>query len=121
MNFYFGYRVFLPYCIKRLADGRYIVLNADFKPLGVPSFEKVDLETHSSGHTIHITPMLARKLSVSGSENLDCIYLYDGKSMNGPPEEGERLAAYAARLAVLMRLKVEVQLPYRTPPSSAPR
>ncbi|MDO9596713.1 MAG: hypothetical protein Q7J47_03235 [Azoarcus sp.] len=120
MQFYYGYRVFLPYCLERLSDGRYIVLNADFKPLGVPSFEDVDLETHPSAHTINITPELARKLSVSGSDALDCIYLHEGKEL-GPPEEGERLAAYAARLAVFMRLKIEVQLPYRIPPLSAPR
>lgn len=117
MSGYSGYRVFMPYCLKRLADGRYIVLNRDYMPLGIHSGEKVDLESHPTAHTIHITAAVARKLSASGSDDLECIYLHGGK---GVPE-GEHWRAYADRLAVLMQLTVEVKRPYRIPPSSEPR
>ncbi len=38
--------VHLPYCIKRLPDGRHVVLNRDYKPLGFKTREHVEYESY---------------------------------------------------------------------------
>ncbi|NMG64909.1 hypothetical protein GPA19_08115 [Azoarcus indigens] len=108
---YSGYRVFMPYCLRRISDGRYIVLNRDYKPLGIPSCDNVDLASHPTVHAIKITPAVARKLSWEGKDDLDCIYLHGG----GSTPKGEALKAYSERLAVLMAIHIEVERPYRLP------
>lgn len=115
-GFYSGYRVFMPYCVKALGGGRFIVLNRDYKPLGVPSCVDVDLASHESALPMDITAELARGMSVDQSPDTDCIYLHKG---NGAPE-GAALKAYSERLAVLMQVRVTAPRPYRMPPSSAP-
>lgn len=114
---YNGYRVFMPYCIKGLGGGRYIVLNRDSKPLGVPSCVDVDLSTHPSALPMKITAEHAMAMSVHQDPNIECIYLLKG---DGPPK-GADLIAYADRLAVLMSISVTAQRPYRMPPGSSPK
>lgn len=98
--------IYLPYCIRRLADGRYIVLNRDYKPLGVQTRDWVDYETHPSAGRIAISATAARKMSWSGSEDLDSIMLYNDGCI--PTESAAAMKAYQSRLAVFMALKVDV-------------
>lgn len=97
--------IFLPYCLQKLKDGRYIVLNRKYKPLGVRSSEWVVYEDHPSAAFMKITPATAKKLSWKGSDDLDVIHLYNDGSI--PNESAEHLQAYAKRLKVLMDLSVE--------------
>ena len=97
--------IFLPYCLYRLKDGRYIVLNRKYKPLGVRSSDWVVYEDHPSAASMKITPEIAKKLSWQGSDNLDVIHLYNDASI--PNKGEEHLQAYANRLKVLMDLAVE--------------
>lgn len=99
--------IFMPYCIKRLADGRYIVLNRRSKPLGVRGHEHVSYEDHPSAARIEITKTDARKISHNGSDDLETIYLYDGPST--PTKDVDNLHGYMKRLNLFMRLKVEEQ------------
>ena len=39
--------VFLPYCLDEQDDGRWAVLNRDYKPLGMLTGEYVDYDGHS--------------------------------------------------------------------------
>ena len=98
--------IFLPYCLKRLEDGRYIILNRRYKPLGVSSNEWVAYETHPSTANIEITPAIARKLSWKGSDDIDVIHLYSDGCI--PTVSAEHLRSYSERLSVLMQLGVEV-------------
>jgi hypothetical protein len=95
--------IFLPYCLQRLADGRYIILNRRYKPLGVQSTEWVTYETHPSVIHLPITSSIAKKMSWSGSEDTNAIYLYNDGCV--PTDEAKHMRAYSDRLEVLMKLK----------------
>lgn len=97
-------RIYMPYCLRRLTDGRYIVLNQKYKPLGWRSPEKIDYDTHPSAAQIEITPAIAKSLSWDASDDLTSIHLYP---TDGPTEDPAVMASYLARLALLAELKVE--------------
>lgn len=97
--------IFLPYCIERLSDGRYIVLNRKYKPLGGRGTDYVVYEEHPAAAKIKITASKARKISHSGSDDLSKIYLYD--DLTNPSMSKENMHDYLIRLAVFMELPVE--------------
>lgn len=109
MGTYSVIRTHFPYCLRRLADGRYIVLNRNYKPLGYAGMDHIDYEAHPSACALKITPAIAAKLSYEGSHELDSIHLYDGGQIAAEGASEERMAAYQERLALLMTLKVEVK------------
>jgi hypothetical protein len=98
--------IFLPYCIKRLTDGRYIILNRRYKPLGTLTNDYVIYETHPSAAHIDITKSIAKKLAHDNSDDINDIYLYSDGCI--PTNSDKHLRAYSERLAVLMQLGVEV-------------
>lgn len=104
MDGYYASRVFLPFCIQRLEDGRYIVLNRRYKPLGDRGDERVAYENHPSAARITITPEDAKNLSWDGCDDVEFIQLYDKRMRLG--ESAEHLLAYQIRLAVFMQLWV---------------
>ena len=93
-----------PYCIDHLPDGRYIVLNRNYKPLGIQTGDWVKYEEDPSAIALKITPASARKLSWEGSEALDRIYLYNDGCI--PTDGAEHMKAYLQRLSVLMAIKL---------------
>ncbi len=100
-------RIALPYCLQKLADGRFIVLNRRYKPLGVSSREHVDYDAHPSAcHISGLTGAVAAKLSWDGSADTAAIWLYrDGLLPTASPENW---AAYCARLQLLATLQRSV-------------
>lgn len=98
--------VFLPYCLQRLADGRYVVLNRSYKPLGVQSSDFVDYESHPSAVALAITKAIAKKISVDGDDSLERIYLYRDRCI--PSDSDAALQAYSLRLKVLMQLELKL-------------
>ena len=97
-------RIALPYCLHKLADGRYIVLNRRYKPLGIASRENVDYDAHPSAARLHgLTPALAAQLAWNGSADLEKIWLYRDATL--PTASAEHWAAYAARLRRLAELR----------------
>lgn len=106
MNQEYEFRqVFLPYCINRLQDGRYIVLNRLYKPLGIHSRDWVVYETHPSAVKITgLTAAAAKKISFRGDDALDRIYLYNDGCK--PTISKETMDAYSKRLSVLAALVV---------------
>lgn len=99
-------QIHLPYLIRRLADGRYIVLNRLYKPLGIASPDWVVYETHPTAvHLSGLTPAKVKKLSYSGSDDAGDIYLYnDGCN---PSNSREDWISYQARLQFLADLEIE--------------
>lgn len=97
--------IFLPYCIKRLTDGRYIILNRRYKPLGTFTNEYIVYETHPSAAHIDITESIAKKLSHDHSDDMNVIQLYSDACI--PTDSDKHLRAYSDRLAVLMQLGVQ--------------
>lgn len=104
MQFYYAQRVFFPYCLKRLEDGRYAVLNQRHQPLGKHDPLETEYDLSTVAIRLEITPEDAQKLSWQSSNELQTIYLYpEGGRL---AEGGEHWATYAERLRVLSRLHV---------------
>lgn len=82
--------VYMPYCLERLKDGRYLVVNREYKPVGffteaaIPNREEYPVACAILG----ITPEVATQLSWNGDKNIDKIYLHDG--YDGDPKNSEQ-------------------------------
>jgi hypothetical protein len=100
------FSVALPYCLKRLEDGTYILLNRKYKPLGFKTREYVNYEDFPIVHRIKgITKRVAAQLSWKGSDNIDAIFLYSGTN---PTRNIKKLNSYLKRLKTLSRLKIDL-------------
>ena len=98
--------VHLPYCLDRLPDGRYVILNREYKPLGFKTRDRVDYGAYPIAVKLKdLTEAKAAKLSHEGSENLDRIYLYNDATV--PTRSAVHMRSYLERLQVLMSLKIE--------------
>lgn len=97
---------FLPYCIEPLGDGRYIVLNRDYKPLGLTG-AWVDYDTHPSVAKLKgLTAQQAGRIDYRGKPDEDGrIYLYNDSCI--PTASPAHWNAYVARLNVLAGLELE--------------
>ena len=96
----------LPYCVKKLKNGTYIVLNREYKPLGWTTRENVNYDDLTHLHQrIKITPAKAKLISHAASEDATDIMLYDDGCY--PTKDAASAAAYFKRLAVLMAIKIE--------------
>jgi hypothetical protein len=98
-------QAYLPYALMRLADGSYLPVNREYKPLGVTSKAFVKYDELSLGR-VKVTAAAARKLCVRGVGDLtaESIYLYNDGCV--PTSSAQAWAQYAARLAVLSKAKV---------------
>src|SRR5262249_55485681 len=105
---------FLPYCLQQREDGRYILLNRDYKALGYVAGEDkwVDYEKWPEAFDIKITPAEAAKMSVRRSRATGSIYFYDDGC---PPWAGAaHRKAYYRRVARLFfpRRRSKMQEPW---------
>lgn len=99
--------VFMPYCLRKQKDGRYVVLNREYKPVGFFTREFVKYEEHPVAvHLEGIGTATATKLSWEGSENADEIFLYNDGSV--PTASASNMKAYLAKLQILAKLKIKV-------------
>ncbi|MFA7278620.1 MAG: hypothetical protein WC100_00830 [Sterolibacterium sp.] len=94
-----------PYCLQRLKDGRYIILNRRYKPIGNQGTNWVDYETDPTVVKIRMTKATAKKLSWKGSEDVEVIHLYNDGCI--PTNGAAHMTAYCKRLAILMALKIK--------------
>lgn len=96
--------IYLPYCLKKQADGTYVVLNREYKPVGFNTTDWVTYEDYPVFTRLKgIGPATARRLSCDGSENVTTIFLYNDGCI--PVESSWAMQAYLARLAILARLE----------------
>lgn len=101
--------IYFPYCLQRLGDGSWIILNRNYTPLGSSIHEHVVYEGIDDAFRIpRITTAQVRKLSCTGPPDEDGrIYLYEDSCI---PTSGEKhMTAYLRRLAVLMRLQLKAE------------
>jgi hypothetical protein len=101
-------RFFLPYCIDRQPDGRYAVLNRDYKPVGMnlPRKEFVKYEEHPCLVRLPgLTPAKAAQLSAAGDGALARVYLYSDAT--SPLLSDANWLAYSKRLQLLATLQQE--------------
>lgn len=97
--------IYLPYCIDLMPDGRYVVLNRNYKPVGMNTNAWVD---YADPHLVAIKglgPATREKLSAPGSRlTAERVYLYnDGCT---PTDSAEAWSAYSERLRLLAKLTV---------------
>ncbi|XKE45732.1 hypothetical protein LG302_00905 [Halomonas organivorans] len=94
----------LPYCLLLQEDGRYVITNRNYKPIGFMTGQWVDYDQYPVAVRLKgMTQELLGKLDHRGRADSDRIYLYgDGTS----PDLGKAEAqAYFERLALLMSLQ----------------
>lgn len=91
-------QVFLVYCMQQLEDGRYILLNRRYKPLGVHSEEWVKYEEHPSCFKLKraLSAKQVAALSHDGETDPRCIYFYGDGCI--PTDSDAHWAAYSKRL-----------------------
>lgn len=105
MREYEGRQILLPYCMDKVAEGRYILLNRRYKPLGMATDEWIEYATHPSVFAIKgLTAAKAKKLSARGEESLDRIYFYNDGCI--PNASAEHWKAYSERLRLLADMTV---------------
>lgn len=95
---------FMPYCLKRRPDGNYVVLNRNYKPVGMVTTDWVKYENHPAIKGRHITAALAAKLSYKESPDLDHIYLYNDGCI--PTKSAKAMDSYLLRLRLLAKLRL---------------
>ena len=96
--------VHLPYCLKKQADGKYVVLNREYKPIGFKTRDWVYYEKYPVAVKIRrFTANIAAKISYAGSTDLDNIYLYSDGCI--PTKGAKNMQAYIERLEVLAKLR----------------
>jgi hypothetical protein len=98
----------LPYCLQKTSDGRWLVLNRNYKPLGVTSKEWVDYDGHPDrlmlhSRTVAAIAKAAVRVIADRPSDPGIIYLYDEATM--PTESAANWGAYAKRLSLLMHAK----------------
>ena len=98
--------VYFPYCLKKQEDGSYAVLNHEYKPVGFNTRDFIyyaDFPVTSKLKGIGVGT--ARKLSYSGSSDLDTIYLYNDGCI--PVHSASAMESYLKKLKVLAKLEVK--------------
>jgi len=96
--------VHLPYCLTKQADGKYVVLNREYKPIGFKTKDWIDYEKYPVAVKIKgLTAKVAAKISYKGSVDLENIYLYNDGCI--PTKSAKNMQAYLNRLEVLAKLR----------------
>ncbi|MCX4156164.1 MULTISPECIES: hypothetical protein [Paraburkholderia] len=99
---------FLPYCLQRQEDGRYAILNREYKPVGFWTRSHVDYDAYPTLVKIKgLTAKVAASISYKGSEDRDAIFLYNDGCV--PTDSAANMTAYLKRIAVMAKLKIDGQ------------
>lgn len=97
--------IFLPYCLQKQADGSYVVLNRNYKPLGFMTGEWVDYASYPIKVKMRgLKSQLAAKLSVTGKPDMDQIFLYNDSTV--PTRSKKNMDMYLEKIAILAKLKL---------------
>ena len=97
--------VYLPYCLLQQPDGRYAILNREYKPLGFRTKAHVNYEDFPVLVEFKgLTKKLASQISCNGSDTTAQIFLYDDSSV--PISSTSDMNSYLRRLGLLAKLDV---------------
>lgn len=97
-------KIFSPYCVIKQPDGRYMITNRKYKPLGNAFNEFVDYALHSV-KIKGLTKTVAGKISFNNNQDTDRIYLYNDEC--NPSRSEKHMQDYLQRLSVLLKLTLE--------------
>ena len=94
----------LPYCLKKMPKGGYIVLNRKYKPIGFDTTEHLTYENFPVTHKIKgLNKKTAKHLSWNGSDDVECIFLYNDGCV--PTRNAEHMKNYLDKLSRLAKYK----------------
>lgn len=104
-------KILLPYCIKEVRPGAYILLNRNYVPVGTQGHEWVCYETYPVLWALPgLTPALAARMSSLKRRNMQMIHFYDDGCI--PTVSARFMRAYLKRmdhLACIITPFVEAQ------------
>ena len=99
-------KLVFPYCLQQLGDGSYVALNRAYKPvgfnLGAGDWVKYE-EFPVSFRFKSFTKAMAARLSASGDDNVQCVYLY----ADGHLDDAAKRAKYFSKLERLGQYLVD--------------
>ncbi|MFH2138785.1 MAG: hypothetical protein ABII88_09770 [Candidatus Omnitrophota bacterium] len=97
--------VALPYCLKKLDDGTYVILNRKYKPVGFNTSNQLDYKDYPICHKIKgIKQKTAMTLSFNHDDNVDSIYLYSDSCI--PTSSAKNMNKYLEKLRILSKYKI---------------
>ena len=97
-------KLFFVYCVEKLKDGRYVLLNRYYKPVGsLDTRTWVDYEPWAVA--FRMTPQRAARLSWKGATELDRVWLYNDASI--PTDSKTHWDAYSRRLQLLAEISIK--------------
>lgn len=96
--------IYLPYCLQRQADGSWVILNREYKPVGFNTMGWIDYGDYPVAVTLKgLGPAALKRIAYDGKFENGHAYLYnDGCT---PTRAPKYMKAYLARLAILARLQ----------------
>lgn len=98
--------VCLPYCLKKIENEKYVVLNREYKPLGFKTREHIVYEDYPIMIRFkRLTSEMIRKISCDGNPDKKEIFLYNDGCI--PTVSQENMNNYLKRLELLSKLKLE--------------
>ena len=97
--------VFLPYCIEKQTDGRYAVLNREYKPVGFCTRDHIQYDKYPVLVKFkRFTKATAAKLSWEGKGDVERIFLYNDGCV--PTASASAMRKYLDKLTILARIAV---------------
>jgi len=99
----------LPYCLERAADGSWLVLNRNYKPVGATSKDWIDYEAAPGrlkidGRSIEAIARAMHNVDRDEAGKPMRMWLYDDRVQ--PGKDAASMSAYMQRLAKLANTKV---------------
>jgi hypothetical protein len=95
--------VYFPYCIEKCADGSWVLLNRNYKPIGFNTSEFINYSDYPVAMKIKgLGQSTLKKLSYKDEEPGDRVYLYNDGCI--PTMSGAAMSAYLKKLEILLNL-----------------
>ncbi|MEI8609954.1 hypothetical protein P4S70_13575 [Enterovibrio sp. Hal110] len=96
--------VYFPYCLEKQEDGSWLLLNRNYKPVGLNTGEFIDYDQYPVSMKIKgLGPATLRKLSHHDGELGNKVFLYNGSCV--PTSSAEAMSKYLKKLEIILRLK----------------
>jgi hypothetical protein len=97
--------IYFPYCIQKLEDGSWVILNRKYKPVGFNTSDYIEYGQYPVSAKIEdITPAILKKLSYTGKVSGDSVYLYNDGCV--PTRTEKDMNSYLKKLEILAKLTV---------------
>jgi hypothetical protein len=97
------YQRFFPYLLRQVGEDRYVLLNCELKPIGMPAALAADPTWGASTFQLELEDHHVRELEALGARaTMEGIYLFENSA--DPNESGASFSEYANRLQALSDL-----------------